>query len=165
MAGNKNFYYKKPVNWPLLFRLLGEDEGLRFRPYRCTEGKLTVAVGHNLEANPIPGIGEGDSISKEYAIIIFALDMQRVLAEINIKFPWAWELSEIRFAVVADMLFALGLPRFLKFRKFIAAMARFDYETAKIELLDSIWARKLPNRSDRLARMLISGKWEEKRYG
>ena len=41
------------MNMERLTETLIRHEGLRLEPYRCTEGKLTIGVGHNLDDNPI----------------------------------------------------------------------------------------------------------------
>jgi len=55
---------------------------------------------------------------------------------------------------VVDMAFNLGLPKLMKFQKFRQALLAKQYKMASIEMLNSLWARQLPNRSKRLAKRM-----------
>lgn len=155
----RNFYYQYPVNWPRIIALLRLHEGLRLKAYLCTEKKLTIAIGHNLIANPIEGLGPDSKISYEYALAICTMDIMNVLDEITKHFAWAWNLDEVRFAVIVDMLFNMGLDRFSTFKKFLAAAERGAYENASLEMLDSKWAGQVKTRATRLAGMMFQGVW------
>jgi lysozyme len=53
----------------------------------------------------------------------------------------------------------MGLARLRTFRRALAAMERRDWETAAAEMLDSLWARQVGARADRLARQMLTGRW------
>ena len=55
------------------------------------------------------------------------------------------------------MGFNLGLTRLLKFKKFLAALEKKDYETAAIEMMDSRWAVQVKGRANRLRDKILSG--------
>ena len=48
----------------------------------------------------------------------------------------------------------LGLPKLMRFQNFQQALKEKDYKKASREMLDSLWARQLPNRSKRLAKQM-----------
>jgi len=124
-------------------------EGNKKFPYMDTVGKLTIGIGRNLSDN---------GISKEESLFLLNNDIVSAQEELNWKFPWFLELNAVRQNALTDMLFNLGLPRLLRFKKFIAAMAAKDYNIASNEMLDSIWARQVGYRAIELAKMIRTGK-------
>ena len=56
------------------------------------------------------------------------------------------------------MVFNLGLSRFRRFRKTIAAIKAGDWEQAAREMLASLWARQVGRRAQELAEMMRRGK-------
>lgn len=130
--------------------VLHEDE--RLKPYRCTAGKLTIGVGRNLD-----DVG----ITPEEAQFLLDNDIKRVNQELQRAFPWAAKLDPVRYAVLQDMCFNLGLARLKGFRKFLAAMAASDWQTAAFEMQDSAWYRQVKTRAVRLQNMVLTGRWPE----
>ena len=134
----------------LLKNMLIVDEGLRLKPYRDTVGKLTIGVGRNLD-----DVG----ISKDEALYLLENDIQRAIQDATEIFGteiWL-SLDEVRQAVILDMLFNLGKPRFLTFRRFIQAIKEGNFERASKEMLNSRWARQVKKRAQRLAYMMKTG--------
>ena len=123
-------------------------EGLRKKPYRCTEGKLTIGVGRNLDDK---------GISKEEALFLLRNDIHEVMDALE-KHEWYLALDPIRQKVVIDMAYNLGVGGLLKFRKMIAALEYGDYEGAADQMLDSRWAEQVGMRATRLAEMMRSGR-------
>lgn len=121
---------------------LRRHEGFRRHPYRCTSGKLTVGYGLNLENR---GIHEHE------ALWILTGDVQRIHDRLYADYVWFRELDCDRRAVIINMVFNLGLPGFLKFRRMITALIKKDYEEAANEMLDSKWATQVGNRALELA--------------
>jgi lysozyme len=126
------------------------DEGLKLKPYRDTVGKLTIGVGRNLD-----DVG----ISEDEAFYMLENDIQRAIQDATEVFGTSvWlSLDEVRQAVIIDMLFNLGKPRFLTFRKFIQAVKEKGFEGAAEEMLNSRWARQVGRRAERLAYMMRTG--------
>ena len=127
---------------------LERDEGLRLKPYRCSAGKLTIGFGRNLE-----DVG----LSEVEARILLDGDIERALYLCK-KQDWFNALDGVRQRVIVNMAFNLGMPRLLQFKKMISALKSHDYKRASMELLDSLYARQVGARADRLAAMLWSGK-------
>ena len=132
------------------------DEGLRLKPYRDTVGKLTIGVGRNLD-----DVG----ISEDEALYLLNNDIKKAKEDVKKVFgEMFYELDSIRQAVLIDMMFNLGLPRFLTFRKFIQAVKEKDFKKASIEMLNSRWATQVKKRAERLSYMMRTGKIH-KEYG
>lgn len=139
-----------PVDADLMRRDLYRDEGIRRRPYEDTEGILTIGVGHNLTH------GLDDDVIDHQ----LSNDIARAIRGLDRNIPWWRELpDEPRRRAICNMSFQLGINGLLLFRKMIAALKKGDYELAKIEALDSRWARKQSStRAERVARAIETGK-------
>lgn len=124
--------------------LLIKHEDLKLKPYRDSVGKLTIGVGRNLD-----DVG----ITKNEARALLANDILRVRAEAA-KFPWFGGLSTVRQNAVLDMLFNLGLGRFMEFHQMIAALQAGNFEKVATEMLSSKWASQVGERAQDLAGMM-----------
>jgi lysozyme len=115
----------------VLIPQLMKDEGFRSKPYHCTAGKLTIGYGTNIE----------DGIDADEAMFLLEYRVDKSISACLKAFPWFASLDPVRQGVVVRMVYQLGIGGVLGFRKFCAAMAAGDYETAADEMLDSKWAR------------------------
>lgn len=131
-----------------LKRIIREDEGLRLKPYRCTNGKLTIGIGRNL-------LDVGISI--EEAHFLFNNDINRCITNAKLNYPDFDELSEKRQIVLISMYFTLGAGGVNKFKKFRKAVLDKDYHKASDELVDSLWIVQARNRVTRLSEMMRNG--------
>lgn len=146
---------------------LKRDEGLRLQSYRCIKGKLTWGYGRNLDdvglnkaeveallkgfvtdSNPnfkIKGETAAKLLdkygSKQYAEYLLENDMKTAVEEVGKAFPFYHELNEPRKEVLANMVFNMGLPRFLKFDKTLKAIKRQDFKEAARQMLCSKWQK------------------------
>ena len=68
-----------------------------------------------------------------------------------------WSLSDNRYNALVDMMFNLGKPRFLTFKKMIKAVECGDFDTAANEMLDSKWARQTKSRAIELSNLIREG--------
>ena len=55
------------------------------------------------------------------------------------------------------MAYQMGVPRLKKFKKMWAALSVRDYKEAKVQALDSAWAKQTPARARRVAAMIGNG--------
>lgn len=128
-----------------LTELLILHEGLRLKPYKCAAGKLTIGIGRNIE-----DVG----ITDEEAFFLLKNDIDRVEWEIKTRFSFYQNLSGTRKIVLLDMCFNLGIYRFKRFKKMIAALYAGNYDKAALEMLDSNWAKQVGTRATRLSNMM-----------
>jgi len=132
----------------LLIEELKRDEGVELKAYQDTEGIWTIGIGRNLQ-----DVG----VSMDEAEYMLANDIDVAVGELQRTFDWFEGLSDARQRVCINMCFNLGLTRLLNFKKFLAAMAAGDWETAGVEMLDSKWSRQVGARSTRLKDLLLEG--------
>ena len=131
-----------------LIEELKRDEGVELKAYQDTEGIWTIGIGRNLQ-----DVG----VSMDEAEYMLANDIDVAVGELQRTFDWFEGLSDARQRVCINMCFNLGLTRLLGFKKFLAAMAAGDWETAGVEMLDSKWSRQVGARSTRLKDLLLEG--------
>ena len=141
-------------------------EGCVLKPYRCTEGYLTIGVGRNLETNPLTKEEKkvcGDymhGITKNAAFYLLRNDIDRVIAECAKAFPFWANLDNERQYALLDMSFQLGYSGVKKFKKMLAAMGVGDFKEAAEQCLDSRYAQQTPNRAKRIAKTIEIGRFE-----
>lgn len=124
-------------------------EAVKQFPYRCSAGKLTIGVGRNLDDK---------GLSLDEVDYLLDNDIAGTLRDCERLDYWN-SLDPVRQLVVADMVFNLGLSRFLKFVKLNAALALHDYTLAAHEMMDSNWYKQVGRRAWRLREAMLSGEW------
>lgn len=127
---------------------LVRNEGIRLKPYLDTAGKLTIGVGRNLD-----DVG----ITNLEAKMLLENDIERVESDLRVHLPLYSSLDDVRQRVLMDMAFNMGVEGLLGFRKMLAALAAGDVATAKVEMLNSTWAKQVGIRAIRLAEMMETG--------
>lgn len=128
--------------------LIESHEGREKFPYTDTTGHITIGIGRNLT---------GKGLSDDEIEYLFNNDLRDARNELDRIFP-AWrQLSPARKDVLVSMMFNLGTPRYLTFKKFWRAMESEDFERAAHEMLDSRWAEQVGTRADELAEMMLDG--------
>lgn len=132
-----------------LKEMLVRHEGLRLKPYHDTVGKLTIGVGRNLD---------DFGLTNEEVLVLLHNDILRTMQEVRRAFPWYLRLNAVRQNVVLNMVFNLGLSRFLGFKKTIEALEGKNWDTAAKEMLDSKWAMQVGRRAQELSKMMKTGK-------
>lgn len=124
------------------------DEGLRLFPYLDTTNHITIGVGRNLTDR---------GISRDEALAMLDHDIDAVLGELRVNFPWFVALDEVRQRVLANMAFNLGLPKLRTFVNTLHAIADGDYQKAARGMRASLWAQQVGRRAERLAVMMATG--------
>lgn len=128
------------------------NEGLRKIAYKDTLNNWTIGVGHLIK---LPD--EEYLLDKELTDVeidqILTTDLNQAINDAR-KFIDADSIPEDAFHVVIDMAFNLGLPKLMAFQNFQKALREKDFVQASYEMLDSLWAKQLPNRSKRLAKQM-----------
>ena len=122
-------------------------EGKRNKPYKCSEGYLTIGYGRNLET-----VGLSDA-EIDY---LFAADYQRAV-ELAKSFVVYETLNDVRRGVLVEMIFQMGRAGVAKFKNFLAAALRKDWDEAAAQMLDSKWASQTPRRAKELSELFRNG--------
>ena len=124
-------------------------EGYRDEVYLCPTGHPTIGVGHKLTEKDT--FKKGVKYPKETLMKILGTDIAN--AEFYSRLLVGnWNLPEPAREVITMMIFQIGNHGITKFKKFLKALEEKDYATAKLEMLDSKWARSdSPHRAKELA--------------
>jgi lysozyme len=142
-------------------RLLEElmlDEGVIHEIYNDHLGYPTFGVGHLItEKDEEHGKPLGTPVSEERVTECLNADVDIVCAELDKNMEWWRGLNDTRQRVMANMCFNLGYPRLSKFKKFLAAVQKEDWETAAVEMMDSKWATQVGDRAVRLREKMLNG--------
>ncbi len=138
-----NFY-----DGPVVERIK-EEEGLVLLPYQDVHGYTTIGYGTMI----------GKGISEEEADILLRSRLASMHKELKAGTQGSVyaSLPQRRREVILDMMYNLGVPRLVMFKKMWAALAEGDYARAADEIMDSAYARQVPNRARRNAESMREG--------
>ena len=143
------------MNYELLERELIRDEGWRSKPYKCSNGHLTIGVGHKLLPHEMH-LKEVDSdwiwatLRQDALLAVRGCEMIFGRSKFN-------AFNDVRQRALVNMAFQLGTEGLSKFQRMIQAIFKDDWAQAQIEALDSKWAKQTPARARRVAEMLRTG--------
>ena len=138
-----------------LLAMLKRHEGVESHAYECSEGKITVGVGRNIDSEG--GIG----LSEEEIDFLLRNDIERCIIELSSEYDWFVDLDDIRKDAMVDIAFNLGITRLRLFKRALAAMAEGNYKQAATEFLDSKWAKQVGGRALELSDMISSGEYAD----
>ena len=126
-------------------------EGYFFERYTDTEGKVTIGIGFNLDADGASnvinslGIDSSDLRQKKVRLTheqIYVLYLYTFITAIEGARSSIGNYDHLHFRVqciFADMVFNMGLSSFRGFKKMIAAAEQGDYAVVAREMKDSRW--------------------------
>lgn len=138
-----------------LLDTLKRDEGEVLKVYLDSRGIRTGGVGHNLEAHGIDW-PVGTPITQEqsdYWLLQDAANASRFLDE---HLPWAKDLDSARHDALVNMTFNLG-SKILGFHRTLTFIEDQKWDAAADAMLDSLWAKQVKARADRLAETIRTG--------
>ena len=126
-------------------------EGHMHIAYRCPAGALTIGYGHNLDASPVDGLGEGSRITEEEARHLLAADIRVFQRTVFAAFPWLASVSEARAGAVLNMAFKNG--------DWMNAARYCIYRSDGVTLHP--WVKQVKGRAWELAEQLRTGTWQK----
>ncbi len=118
-----------------------ENEGFKPKPYKCTEGVLTI--GHGITY-----------LTEDESLAIVANRVGNKHLELQEKLDWYNDLPVDVKGVILEMCFQIGTSGMLKFKKMIANMKECNWKAAANEMKDSLWYRQTTSRCERLAQIV-----------
>lgn len=145
----------RPDKLKLLEAMLIRHEGMRLKPYKCTEGYLTIGVGRNLDTN---------GLRQSEAMFMLDNDIEATWSYLVRRYPWFSNLILERQVALADMCFQLGQDGFAKFTNSLGLIANKNYSEARTEMLKSLWANQAPKRADEITKIIEQGVFLDGRY-
>lgn len=118
--------------------IMVNEGGLKQFPYVDTVNKITIGIGYNLTDRGLPIDFLSQTFNSDVAFFSQKLDS---------TFTWFAQLDGNRQTALLDMAFNLGWNNFLNFKNMLVALGLGDYDTASHEVLNSTYAKQVPNRA------------------
>lgn len=143
-----NDYMESKIDLERLTKQLTIDEGVRYKPYRDTVGKLTIGVGRNLD-----DVG----LFPNEVTLMLEHDIARSEHELETNLPWFRKLTPLRQEVLINMCFNLGWPKLSQFKITLKLIEGGLYAEAAKAMLQSKWATQVGQRAIRLAAQMEKG--------
>ena len=138
-----------------LIKMLKKHEGVETHAYHCSENKVTIGVGRNVDKSG--GLG----LSDDEIDYLLQNDIDRVSVELDSEYGWFDDLDDVRQDAMIDISFNLGQTRLRAFKKALAAMDEGDWGEAADQFMDSRWSSQVGNRAKELTEMIRTGEYSE----
>jgi len=129
-----------------LKKMLIEHEGIKYAPYKCTAGKTTIGIGHNLDDK---------GISKAVVDLMYEEDVEEVLSDLNTLFDNFDALPEQIQLVLADMRFQLGASGFRAFKLMIRDVKNKNWPGMIFQMKKTRWYQQTPGRVNDLISIIM----------
>ena len=121
---------------------IADDEGYRPCAYRDSLGLKTIGCGTLIEGQSYDCIGGHDAIKLLRAHYNIAKE------SVERRYPWAEGEKKL---ILINLSYNMGETRLAKFEKMLYNLEQGNIDEAAGELLDSRYARQVPNRAGRMA--------------
>lgn len=136
-----------------LIKMLKRHEGSeknndRHVLYKCTADKWTCGYGRNCEDN---------GFSEDEVELMLQNDIAQAAKDVKSIFLGFDGFSENRQNALIDMMFNLGITRFLGFKKMIIAIKNGNWQEAARQASDSKWHNQVGARALEIERLLEGG--------
>ena len=128
-----------------------KHEGFRNKAYYDQLGNLTIGYGHLVKKSDNFLLKK--KYSKNHLNNLFEKDFE--LAVINFNKHYKKKLSINLKEVLIEMIFQLGIKKFIKFEKFNKFINQNFLYLAALEMLDSLWHLQTPKRVEELIKILL----------
>ena len=130
------------------------DEGLRLVAYRDKGGVLTIGYGHTGR-----DVRDGMTISRIEADAMLEHDVSVTEAGLR-KLAWTSALDPVRFDVLTNIAFNVGVTELMHWPKTLGHFAAKDWPAAANDLLhEGKWNDDVGDRAVRLSRVTAAGTW------
>lgn len=147
------------VNRDALISELRRDEGERMYVYDDANGK-PIVPGYTVVGHPTVGVGRALDVApltpqESLALLNSSIDAK--ILDVDKAIPWAASLGDVRYRVLVNMAFNLGIKGLLAFSNTLALIQAGKWDEAAAAMLDSKWATQVGARAKRLSEMMRTG--------
>ena len=145
-----------------LREMLERHEGRRKRVYKCTAGKNTIGVGHNIDAKGLPPdiesfLEDNGYITDEMIDRLLDDDIEDAISDCKRLYPNLEDFGDVRMNALIDFVFNVGYGTARKFVNTNKAINDEDWERAGDMLEQSKWYRQVKGRAKEIVQMLRDG--------
>lgn len=116
------------------------DEGLKLTPYKVSNGPWSIGYGHKLTQAEMR-VKRDLQITLEQAEKLLLEDTIRAISDARVVCENFDVLSLPRKSVIVNMAFHLGRHRLKRLKKFLSAVAAYNYDAATAAMLEAKWLR------------------------
>jgi lysozyme len=146
----------------LLVSSLEDHEGRRRKVYRCTSGKKSIGVGHNIDAKGLPQeiedfLEENGYITEGMIEELLDADIKDAMNDAHKLYPEMDSFSDNRQVALIDFVFNVGYGTARTFINTNRAINQGQWEKAAEMLLESKYARQVGRRANDISDMLREG--------
>ena len=125
-----------------LLEQIKDHEGFSSTVYECTQGYDTIGYGFAIKDL---------ELTEEIAEDILIGKLSKLRLRLCKTFDWFLDTPEVVQEVIMNMCYQMGLSGFSQFKKTIYYLETEQYEEAADEMLDSLWHKQTPSRSQELS--------------
>jgi lysozyme len=145
-----------------LKQLLIKHEGKKNTAYYCSAGKLTIGIGHNIDANGLPPniesfLNNNGYITDEMIDELLEIDVNNAVNDCQKLYPLFDLFSDNRQMALIDFLFNVGLSTALQFKNTNKAINEEKWEDAAKGFEKSLWYKQVGKRSREIVKMIREG--------
>jgi lysozyme len=145
-----------------LREMLERHEGRKNRVYKCTAGKNTIGVGHNIDAKGLPPdiesfLEDNGYITDEMIDRLLDDDIEDAISDCKRLYPNLEDFGDVRMNALIDFVFNVGYGTARKFVNTNKAINDEDWERAGDLLEQSKWYRQVKGRAKTIVKMLRDG--------
>jgi len=126
---------------------LKKHEGFRAKPYRCSEGFLTIGYGLNLDAG----------ITRDEATMLLEHRVSVLQDVLAVRLSFWYRLTQARKDVLLNMAYNLGVAGLLGFKTTLRLVSEENYTEASKQMLKSKWAKQVGGRALWLSNKMREG--------
>src|SRR5690554_2701208 len=168
-SGKKTPIEQPNLNVSRVIRMLRNEEGVRHQPYRDHLGYETIGVGHLVDprkGGSLPGwaldeLHQNGRLSDASVDRLLEDDIINVVNQLETQLPWVSSLDQVRYTVLLDMAFQMGISGLLGFENTLRHVREGNYEQAADNMRQSLWYRQTPNRAERRINEMRTGVFHE----
>jgi len=119
-----------------LISLITQHEGSKQFAYRDVLGYLTIGIGRCIDER----IGKGLSQDEQQYLLLN--DLKQCESQLE-KQDFYNNLDDVRKGALIELVFNMGINKFLKFVKTIESIKKGNFQEAVTNLIDSKWATQV----------------------
>lgn len=146
----------KDVDMSALRNQLILHEGLKEKCYKDSRGYLTGGIGHLLRTDEISKYPLEAPIATTQIESWYTQDSTSAIKIAQDLIGKQWDdLSDVRKRAIVDLSYNLGKSKLSKFVSFISSVRSGDFNTAGMELKNSIWWSQVGRRGPNIHTMVV----------
>lgn len=143
----------------ILKKQLEKHEGRKNTVYKCTAGKNSIGIGHNIDAKGLPDdieafLEDNGYITDEMIDRLYEMDISDAITDALRLYPELNSFSEPRIFALIDFVFNVGYRTASTFKNTNRAINEERWDDAADGLLASKYARQVGRRARDVAEML-----------